>query len=117
MASTRACLARPSLGISALSPALARIKGMAHTNEMLDVVDFGVSASRGQEAGAIERRLKHPARLAIKRSEIKSDGGRKRWHCDKGCKDLRRSEDLSEARASGAVGRARKCVLPDVRCL
>ena len=115
MASTNAIPTRLSRG-GALSQTLARMKGMAHLDEMLDVVDFGISPSRGHDCSAAERRLKHPSRLALKRSELKTDGGRKRWHSDK---DVRRSEDLIDARqaSSGIAAAARNCVLPDARCL
>ena len=115
MASTRTCPMRPSHS-GGISLGLARIKGMTCLDEMLDVVDFGVSTSRGQDFSAMERRLKHPSRLAIKRSDLKFDGARKRWHCDK---DVRRFEELADARKASSVvaAAARNCVVPDARFL
>ena len=63
----------------AVAPAVARLKGMAET---LDLVDFGVAAGDGDRL-LRSQRMKVPARLAIQRSDIKTDGGRKRWHCNK----------------------------------
>ena len=61
-----------------VSPLTTYMKGFSHLNEMLDVVDFGVPA-----CSDMARRINHPQRLAIKRSEVKGDGSRKRWNCDK----------------------------------
>jgi hypothetical protein len=75
--------ARPGRS-AALSPALARMKGLSYLDEMLDVVDFGVATPPSREMAGMppSQRVKHPSRLSIQRSEIKSDGGRKRWNCD-----------------------------------
>jgi hypothetical protein len=64
-----------------VSPAVARLKGMT---EMLDIVDFGVATCEGDKL-LRSQRLKDPTQLAIQRSAIKTDGGRKRWHCNKAC--------------------------------
>lgn len=79
--------ARPGRS-AAFSPALARMKGLSYLDEMLDVVDFGVATpSREMACMHPSQRIKHPSRLSVQRSEIKSDGGRKRWNCDKVCRD------------------------------
>ena len=69
--------------IACNNPALVRMRGHLYLDEMLDVVDFGVAACGGQETWRSQRLLKYPSRLAIQRSDIKSDGCRKRWNCDK----------------------------------
>ena len=67
------------LSAVAVAPAVARLKGMAET---LDLVDFGVAVGDGDRL-LRSQRIKDSARLAIQRSDIKTDGGRKRWHCNK----------------------------------
>jgi hypothetical protein len=64
-----------------VTPAVARLKGMT---EMLDIVDFGVATCEGDKL-LRSQGLKYPTHLAIQRSAIKTDGGRKRWQCNKAC--------------------------------
>ena len=64
-----------------VSPAVARLKGMT---EMLDIGDFGVATCEGDKL-LRSQRLKDPTQLSIQRSDIKTDGGRKRWQCNKAC--------------------------------
>ena len=87
--------------IASNNPALVRMRGHLYLDEMLDVVDFGVAACGGQETLRSQRLLKYPSRLAIQRSDIKSDGCRKRWNCDKTAAARRPEVWESDASATG----------------
>ena len=81
------------LSPAAGAPAVARLKGMAET---LDLVDFGVAAGDGDRL-LRSQRIKDTARLAIQRSDIKTDGGRKRWHCNKVCNKVAATRPAPDA--------------------
>ena len=87
-------VAQRAAGRACVSPAFARIKGLSARE--LDVVDFGVPGRGAQ--GAVEAPCSGPLRHAIKRSEIKIDGCRKRWNCDKNrCTESPRADAAREA--------------------
>ena len=93
-------VAQRAAGRACVSPAFARIKGLSARE--LDVVDFGVPARGAQ--GATEAPCAGPLRHAIKRSEIKVDGCRKRWNCDKSrCAESPRADATREAIPKGRV--------------